>query len=123
TAAVQRDRIREVHDLLLQMGKTPFKSQNKPTPMDEAEILIHYLQTIFYPAYTQIQNTITQTLKLPEHFPAVIELGFWPGGDRDGNPNVTADITLAVALKLKNTIIEIYQAKIEELKRRLTFKN
>jgi phosphoenolpyruvate carboxylase len=32
---------------------------------------------------------------------ALIKLGFWPGGDRDGNPFVTTDITLNVAERLE----------------------
>ena len=50
-----------------------------------------------------------------------LELGFWPGGDRDGNPFVTADITLKVAQTLKNSLIELYLKDIQKLKRRLTF--
>jgi phosphoenolpyruvate carboxylase len=35
----------------------------------------------------------------------LIRLGFWPGGDRDGNLFVTSDITLQVANALQNRII------------------
>ena len=51
-----------------------------------------------------------------------MSIGFWPGGDRDGNPFVTPEITLQVADRLKQTIVKNYYRDVRELKRRLTFK-
>ena len=51
----------------------------------------------------------------------MIDLGFWPGGDRDGNPFVTTEITLKVAARLRNTIIKNYYRDIRSLRRRITF--
>ncbi|MBT8376618.1 MAG: phosphoenolpyruvate carboxylase, partial [Bacteroidia bacterium] len=52
----------------------------------------------------------------------VINIGFWPGGDRDGNPFVTPEITLRVAQKLKQAILRSYYKDLRSLKRKLTFK-
>jgi phosphoenolpyruvate carboxylase len=47
---------------------------------------------------------------------ALIKLGFWPGGDRDGNPFVTTDITLNVAERLRTAILKCYYIEIRNLK-------
>jgi len=52
----------------------------------------------------------------------VIKMGFWPGGDRDGNPFVNTEITMKVADALRGGIIKCYYLEIRKLRRRLTFK-
>jgi len=51
----------------------------------------------------------------------VIHMGFWPGGDKDGNPFVIAETTLRVADALRSSIIKCYYLDVRKLKRRLTF--
>src|SRR5690606_31947110 len=52
----------------------------------------------------------------------MIRMGFWPGGDRDGNPFVKADTTIKVASALSASAIKSYYLDVRKLKRRLTFK-
>jgi phosphoenolpyruvate carboxylase len=52
---------------------------------------------------------------LMENQLTLIKLGFWPGGDRDGNPFVT-DITLNVAERLRTAILKCYYIEIRNLK-------
>jgi phosphoenolpyruvate carboxylase len=44
----------------------------------------------------------------------MLRIGFWPGGDRDGNPYVGADTTLRVARKLKLTLLRCYRKELRE---------
>lgn len=112
----------QVNSYLQQLGKTPFFKKEKPTPYDEAMNLIWFLENVFYQAAGQIMSY------LKSRFPAevdeknpLIQLGFWPGGDRDGNPYVNADTTLRVAKSLRGGIIKSYYTDVRKLKRRLTF--
>ena len=52
----------------------------------------------------------------------IINIGFWPGGDRDGNPFVKPDTTLKVAKKLKKAILKKYYTDLKNLRRKLTFR-
>ena len=52
----------------------------------------------------------------------IIKLGFWPGGDRDGNPFVTAKITKQVADELRLNLMKCYYNELKRLQQKLTFK-
>lgn len=121
--AIQNDDLINIRRLLAQLGKTPFFKKVKPTPYDEAVSLIWYLENIFYHSVTNIYNYIQQNVyDGAEIDNEIIDLGFWPGGDRDGNPFVTTEITLAVAERLRQTVLKNYYNDVRKLKRRLTFK-
>lgn len=107
---------------LQQLGRTPFFKKQKPTPYDEAMSLIWYLENVFYPAAGRILSYLKK--QFPEAVAGnnpVIRMGFWPGGDKDGNPFVTPDITLQVAEALRSSIIKCYYLEVRRIKRRLTF--
>ncbi|MBS1935138.1 MAG: phosphoenolpyruvate carboxylase [Bacteroidetes bacterium] len=121
--AVIENNAGQINTYMQQLGKTPFLKKKKPTPYDEAISLIWYLENVFYQAAGKIVSS------LKDQFPdavsdnnPVIKMGFWPGGDRDGNPFVTSDITLKVADALRGAIIKCYYLDVRRLKRRLTFK-
>jgi phosphoenolpyruvate carboxylase len=121
--ALINDNTAQVNSYLQQLGKTPFFKKEKPTPYDEAISLLWFLENTFYTAAGRIVS------KLKAQFPnalneknPVIRMGFWPGGDRDGNPFVKADTTLRVAEALRGGILKCYYLDVRKLKRRLTFK-
>jgi phosphoenolpyruvate carboxylase len=108
---------------LQQLGKTPFLKKQKPTPYDEAISLLWFLENVFYPSAGRILSTLkNEDVDLMQNNNPVIRMGFWPGGDRDGNPFVTSDTTLKVADALRGGIIKCYYLDVRRLKRRLTFK-
>jgi len=121
--AIQKNDLLRINDLLAQLGKTPFFKHEKPTPYDEAVSLIWYLENVFYQSfgaiYDYIQRNIFDNHQIDNE---VINIGFWPGGDRDGNPFVTPEITLKVAVRLKYTILRNYYRDVRTLKRKLTFR-
>ncbi|MCM4157403.1 phosphoenolpyruvate carboxylase [Gramella sp. AN32] len=121
--AIQKNDLIKIRLLLAQLGKTPFFNKEKPTPYDEAVSLIWYFENVFYQSASKIHNYIQQNVFDGEDIGnEVISLGFWPGGDRDGNPFVTTEITLKVAERLRRTILLNYYRDVRKLKRRLTFR-
>jgi len=120
--AIQNNDLEAIKSLLAQLGKTPFFKKKKPTPYDEAVSLIWYLENIFYYSasniFEYIQNNIFEGAPIEND---IIHLGFWPGGDRDGNPFVTTEITLKVAQRLQQSILKNYYKDLRKLKRRITF--
>ncbi|WP_457619061.1 phosphoenolpyruvate carboxylase [Lutibacter sp.] len=122
TEAIENNNLLLINQLLAQLGKTPFFKHEKPTPYDEAINLIWYLENVFYHSISKVYGYIQSNILNGELIDnEIIDLGFWPGGDRDGNPFVTTQITLDVAKRLKQTILKNYYRDIRLLKRRLTF--
>ena len=82
-----------------------------------------YLDNVFYHSVSNIHQYIKNNIFDGKDFEnPLINLGFWPGGDRDGNPFVTTDITIKTAQGLRANVIRNYFRDIRKLRRRLTFK-
>ncbi len=121
---IARNQITEINLLLQQLGKTAFFKHVRPTPVDEAKSLIWYLKNIFYPAIGRINQRVIRLIpETANEQEPLIHLGFWPGGDRDGNPFVTSDTTKEVSEHLRSSLMECYLDDINLLKHKLTFKN
>jgi phosphoenolpyruvate carboxylase len=122
---IREKKIEDINLLLRQLGKTAFINKEKPTPFDEAISLCWFLENVFYPVIPEIieklMNGLGITLDKWNNFD-LLKIGFWPGGDRDGNPFVTHEITLKVAQRLQETLLKCYHRDLRFLKRRLTFK-
>jgi phosphoenolpyruvate carboxylase len=120
--ALNANNAAQINMYLQQLGKTPFFKKQKPTPYDEALNLVWYLENVFYAAAGRIMSFVKN--QFPNAIDAanpVITMGFWPGGDRDGNPFVKVGTTLKVADALRGSIIKSYYLEIRRIKRRLTF--
>ncbi|MBJ6366768.1 phosphoenolpyruvate carboxylase [Snuella sedimenti] len=123
TEAIKANDLIKINNLFAQLGKTPFFKREKPTPYDEAVSLIWYLENVFYQSFGNIYNYIQQNVYDDgKKHNEIINIGFWPGGDRDGNPFVKPDTTLKVAEKLKQAALKKYYADLKDLRRKLTFR-
>ena len=123
SAAIKANDLPSIKLLLAQLGRTPFFKKEKPSPLDEARSLMWYLDNVFYHSVSNIHQYIKNNIFDGKDFEnPLINLGFWPGGDRDGNPFVTTDITIKTAQGLRANVIRNYFRDVRKLRRRLTFK-
>lgn len=121
--ALKTNDINTIDVLLQQLGKTPFFNKTSPTPVDEAVSLIWFLENTFYHAVSSIQTKLVEEFDIDEkRSRQMLELGFWPGGDRDGNPNVNNQTTYDVAFLLRQIVFRCYYRDFRVLKRRITFR-
>jgi phosphoenolpyruvate carboxylase len=99
--AAQRDLVdRRTAELIDQMWQTDELRGVRPLPEDEAGAVLFYLNDLFREVMPDLAEKIHHQFSRlgidmdPEH-PA-IRFGTWVGGDRDGNPNITAEVTMEV---------------------------
>ena len=120
--AIEANEVNRINTLLQQLGRTPFFKKQRPTPYDEAVSQIWYLENIFYQAIGSIASDLRAfTGETKIDLQHLIKMGFWSGGDRDGNPFVTSETTLQVTAALRRAILRCYYDDVRQLKRRLTF--
>lgn len=117
------NKINDIDLVLQQLGLTSLINAKKPTPLDEAKNIIYILRNVYYDAvgdlYAYIKDNIGD-MDFNNH--NIMKLGFWPGGDRDGNPFVTSDITKDVADELRITLMKCYYHDVKNLQQKLTFR-
>ena len=119
---IPEDRLDEIDMCLQQLGLTSLINRKKPTPLDEAKNIIHLLRYVYYDAIGEMYQYIKGQIDEPDFANHnIIKLGFWPGGDRDGNPFVTADVTMQVARELRLTLMKCYYRDVKALQQKLSF--
>ena len=104
--ATQDERLAETVDLLWQTDELRL---DRPEPLDEAMNALYYLDDLATQTVPEVLNDFARELKrLDIHLPATarpLTFGTWIGGDRDGNPNITPQITEdAVTLQVNHAI-------------------
>jgi len=106
----QHERLAETVDLLWQTDELRL---DRPEPLDEAINALYYLDDLARNTVPEVLNDFARELKrLDIDLPVEarpLTFGTWIGGDRDGNPNITAQVTedavvLQVAHAIRTTI-------------------
>lgn len=94
--------------------------QFKPTVLDEVDYALHYFDEVLFDAIPQLAKRLEQAIKssfpwLRPPRPTFCYFGSWVGGDRDGNPYVTPDITWQTACYQRDLVLKKYLSCINEL--------
>nr|WP_028226121.1 phosphoenolpyruvate carboxylase [Paraburkholderia ferrariae] len=93
---------------------------------DEIENALSYYHTTFLTEIPALYGEIETVLKehgLSARLPAFLQMGSWIGGDRDGNPNVTAETLEAASERQAVVIFEHYLEEVHKLGAELSVSN
>ena len=99
---------------------------SKKEVADEVDFGIYFIRSVIIDVVIDIYEDLQMALErsYPEddwtELPPVLRYASWIGGDRDGNPNVTTDVTLQTLATLRATARQIYLDEIELLTQHLT---
>jgi phosphoenolpyruvate carboxylase len=90
-------------DLIAQIWHTEEFLEQRPTPIDEARWSFAVIENSLWNAIPEFMRDLDAIahkfdLQLPPRTKPVVRLSSWIGGDRDGNPNVTAKVTRRVMI-------------------------
>jgi phosphoenolpyruvate carboxylase len=100
--------------------------RDRPSVMDEVSNALWYLEDRLLEAASRVRERLAEAFE--DEFgrgfgPALVTpltLGSWVGGDRDGNPFVTAEITLAAARRARRAVLDHYAKALADLAARLS---
>ena len=96
---------------------------NKPTVRDEIHMGLDYFPMVLFETlprlFAELEESLGDVYDNNE-IPALLSFGSWIGGDRDGNPFVTAASTVDALDMARSTIIDHYIAETTRLIRQLS---
>ncbi|MGH2717222.1 MAG: phosphoenolpyruvate carboxylase [Actinomycetota bacterium] len=91
---------RRIAEVIDAMWQTDELRLDRPEPLDEAASVLFYLSELFAGVVPDLLEDVDRELaRLGVQVPdgaRPLRFGTWVGGDRDGNPNITAAVTLTV---------------------------
>lgn len=114
-----------LHELISQAWHTDTIRKQRPTPVDEAKWGFAVIENSLWEAVPVFLRQIDQQLfdatgqHLPMHS-SPVRFASWMGGDRDGNPNVTALVTEKVLLLSRWMAADLYLKDIDQLRAELS---
>lgn len=99
--------------------------ERKPTVIDEVRNGLYYFDQTFFDVLPDIHQDLEEGLteQFPKHkweVPNFLHFGSWIGGDRDGNPNVTPEVTWETLIRQRELAIKKYKEALVELMKRFS---
>lgn len=111
----------ETIDLLWQTDELRL---GQPEPLDEAVNALYYLDDLFTGAVpevlTEFENQLAKVGFSADSKWRPLRFGTWIGGDRDGNPNVTAEVTKSAVVLQTGHFIRVFLRALDELRQSLS---
>lgn len=123
----EREQLREkLLNEVITLWQTDELRDRKPTVLDEVRNGMYYFHETLFHVLPDVYQELERCLDkyYPEHnwhVPAYLKFGSWIGGDRDGNPSVTSDVTWETLKMQRKLAIREYQRLLSDLFKHLSF--
>jgi phosphoenolpyruvate carboxylase len=120
---------RSLHAVLERLWLTGEIFSRKPEVENELENLSYYLKQVFPVVFNHLDDRLRHAWQTvwpdasplsDEELPSLV-FGSWVGGDRDGHPKVTAEVTRSTLHTLNNGAAEVVRARLLDLGQKLAF--
>jgi phosphoenolpyruvate carboxylase len=119
---------REDGELLSALTELWQTDEIRATPItvpEEARNALYFFERSIFDVVSWLHADMRSALaeaypKTTFEIPPFVTYRSWVGGDRDGNPNVTPDVTWRTLLEHRRLAIEFYLTRVDSLRRRLT---
>ncbi|MGV6806738.1 MAG: phosphoenolpyruvate carboxylase [bacterium] len=120
TAREQENVDTRLRELIAQIWHTHDFRHTRPTPVDEAKWGFAVVENSLWRAVPEFLRRLDKTLfdATGEHLPidaSPVKFSSWMGGDRDGNPNVTAEVSAEVLLLSRWQAAALYLIDLDPL--------
>lgn len=112
----------EVLSEITALWQTDEVRSRRPSVYDEVKMGLDYYDVSIFATLPELYREISESLRHeyglqiePSELPIVLTFGSWIGGDRDGNPFVTTDVTKEAVRLARGHIITTYQEKVQQI--------
>ncbi|MCH1602938.1 MAG: phosphoenolpyruvate carboxylase [Luminiphilus sp.] len=111
---------RRLADLIAQIWHTEEFLEQRPTPIDEARWSFAVIENSLWDAVPEFMRDLDAIadkfdLDIPTRTKPVVQLSSWIGGDRDGNPNVTAKVTFRAMIISRWQAADLILRNLDEI--------
>ena len=121
----EREQVRAaIHAEIASLWLTDRDRTVQPAVTDEVRTGLYFVENVFWEAIPILYEDLQRSLVA--HYPDVnppvtwLRLASWMGGDRDGNPNVTHQVTAETLRLHRGLAVEKHRSTMQELSRRLS---
>ena len=116
----------QLREEIEELWQTPPTRASRKTVADEVDFGLYFITSVIMDVALDVYEDIERSLNTYYReedwldLPALLRYGSWIGGDRDGNPNVTADVTLQTLQTLREAAVGVYLDEVVMLRDHLT---
>ncbi|HJR80854.1 MAG TPA: phosphoenolpyruvate carboxylase [Anaerolineales bacterium] len=121
----EQEKIRSaIHAEVIGLWLTDRDRTARPLVTDEVRTGLHFVESVFWDTLPELYSDLEHALA--SHYPNVkpssnwLRLASWMGGDRDGNPNVTHEVTAETLRLHRGLAVESHRRTLQDLSRRLS---